>query len=260
MANRKQLPGKFVWFELVTRDAPKAQAFYGEVLGWRTQDFSMGSSSYQMICTGDTLDTMIGGYAAPRADGQPSHWISYVSVEDLDAAARSATAGGGKVIQPPADIGGGRRSARIADPQGAELCLFHNDGGDPPDGPAPLNAFFWNELHTHDPAGALAFYEKVVGYSHQSMASQEGGAYHILSRGGVDRAGVTHHLPKDMTAHWLPYVHVAEVDVTLGRARKLGATIAMEAMEIPGVGRFGAWFDPTGAALAVMKPLPRQKP
>src|SRR2546422_7593356 len=33
MSNRKLLPGKFVWFELVSRDAKKAQAFYGEVLG-----------------------------------------------------------------------------------------------------------------------------------------------------------------------------------------------------------------------------------
>jgi predicted enzyme related to lactoylglutathione lyase len=35
MAERKQIPGKFVWFELISRDAKKAQAFYGEVLGWK---------------------------------------------------------------------------------------------------------------------------------------------------------------------------------------------------------------------------------
>ena len=33
MSDRKLLPGKFVWFELVSSDAKKAQAFYGEVLG-----------------------------------------------------------------------------------------------------------------------------------------------------------------------------------------------------------------------------------
>jgi predicted enzyme related to lactoylglutathione lyase len=259
MANRKQLPGKFVWFELVTRDAGKAQAFYGEVLGWKTKPFGSATDRYDMICTADSLDTMIGGYAAPGRD-QPSHWISYVSVEDVDAAARAAAAQGGKVIAPPADLLGVGRSARIADPQGAELCLFRNNDGDPPDPEtAPPGTFFWNELHTTDPAAALAFYEKVVGFSHQSMDMGPAGTYHVISRGGVDRGGVTPHLPPGVKPHWLPYVHVADVDGTLARAKRLGATLPMPAEDIPGVGRFGVLTDPVGATVAVMKPQPRQK-
>jgi hypothetical protein len=34
MSDRKPLPEKFVWFELVSKDAKKAQAFYGEMLGY----------------------------------------------------------------------------------------------------------------------------------------------------------------------------------------------------------------------------------
>ena len=48
------------------RDAKKAQAFYGEVLGWKAALFPMGNVNYEMILAGDTLDTMIGGYAAPK--------------------------------------------------------------------------------------------------------------------------------------------------------------------------------------------------
>jgi predicted enzyme related to lactoylglutathione lyase len=84
MTDRKLLPGKFVWFELVSRDTKKAQAFYGEVLGWKVEPFPMGDFAYEIIHAGDT---MIGGYAAPKSDRQPSHWISYVSVEDVDATA-----------------------------------------------------------------------------------------------------------------------------------------------------------------------------
>ena len=101
MADRKQLPGKFVWFELVSKDAKKAQAFYGEVLGWKVQPFPMGNSTYEMIYAGDT---MIGGYATPKSDRQPAHWISYVSVEDVDATVKAATANGGKVVEAPYDI------------------------------------------------------------------------------------------------------------------------------------------------------------
>ena len=60
MSDRKLLPGKFVWFELVSRDAKKAQAFYGEVLGWKVASFPMGNVNYEMILAGETLDTMIG--------------------------------------------------------------------------------------------------------------------------------------------------------------------------------------------------------
>lgn len=71
MSDRKSLPGKFVWFELVSKNAKRAQAFYGEVLGWKAQAFPMGDQSYEMIHAGDT---MIGGYTTPKSERQPSHW------------------------------------------------------------------------------------------------------------------------------------------------------------------------------------------
>src|SRR5206468_3447990 len=103
MPDRKLLPGKFVWFEHVSKDAKRAQAFYGEVLGWKVASFPMGSYTYEMILAGDTMDTMIGGYAAPKTAGQPAHWASYVSVEDVDAAAKAALANGGRVVEEPFD-------------------------------------------------------------------------------------------------------------------------------------------------------------
>src|SRR5262249_34385932 len=60
MTDRKLLPGKFVWFEHVSKDAKKAQAFYAEVLGWKVQGFPMGEQTYEMIFVGDN---MIGGYS-----------------------------------------------------------------------------------------------------------------------------------------------------------------------------------------------------
>src|SRR5437660_5304920 len=150
MSDRKLLPGKFVWFELVSRDAKRAQAFYGEVLGWKTMPFPMGNTTYEMICAGETADTMIGGYAAPNSDRQTSHWISYVSVEDVDATAKAAAANGGRVVEAPYDIPGVGRTARIADPQGAELSPFKNAMGDPADALPPTGGWAWNELHTND--------------------------------------------------------------------------------------------------------------
>lgn len=259
MSTNKPLPGKFVWFEHVSKDAKKAQAFYGEVLGWKTKAMPMGAGSYEMICTGASLDTMIGGYATLDDNRGPAHWIAYVSVEDVDAAAKAATANGGKVIDAPYDTPEVGRMARIADPQGAEICLFKNVHGDAPDAQGSQGRFFWNELHTTAPEKALAFYDKVVGFAHRSMDMGPGGTYHILSKGGVDRGGVTSHLPSGVSPHWLPYVFVDDTDGTIARAKKNGATIPMPPEDIPGVGRFGVLKDPTGAVLAVMKPLPMEK-
>lgn len=258
MAERKLLPGKFVWFEHVSRDPKKAQAFYGDVFGWRVSPFPMGDVTYEMICTGDTVDTMIGGYAAPKRAGQPSQWISYVSVEGVDATAKAAIANGGNVVEAPFDIPTVDRAARIADPQGAELYVFENTTGDPPDTPA-VGRWCWNELHTSDPTKALSFYEKVLGFSHRSMDMGPSGSYHILSKGGVDRGGVTGHLADGTLPHWLPYVAVDDADATITRAKKLGATIPFGHEDIPGVGRVGAVKDPTGAMLTIIRPLPMEK-
>ncbi len=255
MTDRKQLPGKFTWFEHVCSDPKRAQAFFGEVLGWKVQAFPMGDFTYEMIFAGET---MIGGYATVKGKQAP-HWISYVSVPDVDAAAKAATANGGKVLDQPHDIPTVGREARIADPGGAEIALFKSSNGDPPDAEATQGHFFWNELHVKDPKQVLGFYEKVVGFTHEGKEMGPAGTYYLLSQGGVGRGGVTHHLPEGVAPHWLPYVYVDDVDATLARAKKHGATLPMPAEDIPGIGRFGVFIDPAGAALAVMKPLPRDQ-
>jgi predicted enzyme related to lactoylglutathione lyase len=257
MADQKLLPGKFVWFEHVSRDAKKAQGFYGEVLGWRVVPFVVGAESYEMIYAGESMQ---GGYADPEDERQPAHWISYVSVEDVDGATKAAAAAGGKVVKAAFDSPTVGRMARIADPQGAQLYLFRSETGNAPDlDHAPHGFFLWNELHTTDAVAAAAFYGKVVGFGDRPVEMGPGGTYHILSRDGVDRAGATQWLAPGTPPHWLPYVSVDDVDAAIARARHLGATIPMNPDDIPDIGRIGVLIDPQGAALAVMKPLPRMK-
>jgi predicted enzyme related to lactoylglutathione lyase len=259
MADRALLPGKFVWFEHASSDPPKAQAFYRDVLGWTTVEFPVGDSHYPMIFAGETPDTMVGSYAPPRS-GARGRWVASVSVDDVDASAAAAATGGGKMIAPPRNVSGVGRAATIADPSGAELGLIRGLRGDPPDPPAiPTGRFVWNELHTPDPEGAVAFYAKVVGFSHRSVPTPAG-PYHILSSSGADRGGVTSHLPPGASPHWLPFVHVDDVDRAIERARALGARIPMAPENVMDIGRIAVLVDPTGADLAVMKPRPRANP
>lgn len=245
------IPGKPIWFEHVSKDPKRAQAFYGEVLGWRTKAFPMGPGrSYDMIYC---ADDMIGGYGAPRGDA--ACWASVVSVDDVDATCKAAVAAGGTVLEGPADIPMAGRWARIADPQGAAISIMHRDAGDPPDRLAPPGTFLWIELHTNDPAAALRFYRAVLGYTDKALPSPAGD-YHVIGRDGKDRGGVTSHLPPGAAPHWLPYVCVDDTDATVARAKQHGATIVMEPEDIPMAGRAAVLVDPTGATLALLRPDP----
>ena len=52
-----------------SKDAKKAQAFYGEVLGWKVQPFPMGDSTYEMIYAASGATRVI-----PRRAGAP-RWL-----------------------------------------------------------------------------------------------------------------------------------------------------------------------------------------
>jgi len=101
MPDRKQVPGKFVWFQLASSDSKRAQAFYSDVLGWKAVRFPFGGATYEMIFADETPDTMVGDYVAAVGI---SHWIGSVSVEDVDAAATAALANGGNVLEAPHDV------------------------------------------------------------------------------------------------------------------------------------------------------------
>ena len=40
--------GRFVWYEYMPRDAKAGIAFYGDVIGWKTQPFQEGGGDYTM--------------------------------------------------------------------------------------------------------------------------------------------------------------------------------------------------------------------
>lgn len=246
------LEGKFVWFELVTRDArdaKRAQAFYGEVLGWKVQAFPMGDSTYEMIAVGEKT---VGGYAA-AGDGEAPHWTSYASVADLDAAIARVKAEGGKVLEAVKDVPTAGRMVKIADPTGAILNLYQSASGDEADEPAKPGTFHWNELHTTDPARALRFYQAALGYAAKDMDMGPAGTYHVLEQSGGPRAGIMKAQGEAPTM-WLPYVAVDDADAASARATRLGGKVISPPEDIPGIGRFAILADNTGAAFAVIKP------
>lgn len=241
--------GRFVWFEHLSNDEARAAGFYGETVGWKTQSMPMPQGAYTMIVAGENT---IAGYSKPPKDGIPPHWVSYVSVEDVDATAKKVIANGGKALMDAFDIPGVGRMQPVADPFGAAFFLFHGAEGDRPAAEG-AGAFHWNELMTTEPEKAVDFYEKVLGYTHETMEMPEG-TYFVLKNGDAMRGGVMKKPMAEAPNTWFQYVTVDDCDAAVERAKKNGGTPLGEPMDVPGVGRFAHLKDPVGAAIGVITP------
>jgi uncharacterized protein len=242
------LPGKFIWFEHVSNDIAKARAFYEPLFGWHVETMAMGDAPYHLIMNGSGP---IGGLRADAS--QPTHWLSHLSVPDVDTSHRAAVAAGAKSLGPPTDFAPVGRGALIADPTGAVLSLWKSQQGDRPDTKVtPFGDWYWNELWTSDAERALRFYEETFGFTHDEMDMDGQGSYLILKTGDQPRGGIFQP-ESDNPPMWLPYVHVDDVDGALAKLDPLGGKVFMPAADVPGVGRMAGFFDSQGAAIAIIR-------
>ncbi len=247
-------PGAIVWRELASRDLDAATQFYAELLGWTHHDSPGGHGIYRHFRAGDT-DVAGGWKIGPEMAGVPSHWIVYVSVDDVDAAAARAKDRGGKLHMGPMDVPHVGRMAHVADPQGAGFALFRDAKGDGPAAhpPYPQGVFCWESLVTTDIPAAAAFYAEITG-----QAPGEFQGMTVLSAGdppeGVADLGPA---PPGAPPHWMSHVVVGSLAETRARVAPLGGTILVEEIVVPTVGKMTIIQDPTGAVVSLFEPEPR---
>ena len=115
--------GAFSWSELMTTDVEAAKAFYTQLFGWTLEDMQMEGMTYTVIKAGGReVGGMMG--TAPEAAGTPPMWGTYVTVDDVDSVARTATGLGATLMVEPRDIPGVGRFCVIRDPQGAFISAI----------------------------------------------------------------------------------------------------------------------------------------
>jgi len=114
--------GTRIWNELLTDEPDSALAFYGAVLGLAHSSVEMGPGQDYTLLKVDGVD--VGGCARPPMPGVPNHWHVYFAVDDADATAAKAAAGGGQVVAEPFDIPTVGRCAVLSDPQGAVFSVL----------------------------------------------------------------------------------------------------------------------------------------
>ena len=115
--------GSFCWTELMTKDSDAAKNFYTELFGWKMKKGDVEGVAYSEIVANEKA---VGGlFQMGKEFGEmPSHWMSYVAVDDVDASAKRVEELGGKVCVAPTNIPNVGRFCVITDPTGANLSLI----------------------------------------------------------------------------------------------------------------------------------------
>ena len=258
--------GRFIWYELMTPDLEAAKRFYGQVIGWTTQNLPMGDGdddhpeghAYTII----EADGVGVGGAMPltkeyTAQGVPPNWTGYICVDDCDAAAEKATALGGAVMRPPRDVPGVGRLAIIADPHGAVTAIMKPV---PPSDARPRPArgavghAGWHELYAGDAEADIPFYRDLFGWTETGRHDMgAAGVYHLFGNADGEVGGIMTRPPQIPQACWCYYFETDDVDAAAERVKAAGGVIVNGPMDVPGGSRVVQAADPQGAAFALVK-------
>jgi uncharacterized protein len=122
MANTISNAGEFCWNRLMTADVAKAKQFYTGLFGWNAVDVDLGDLQYT---TFQLNGANVGGLLkAPKAnESAPPYWLSFVAVNDIDAATSRAEKLGATIAVPVTNLPNGNKVAIIRDPVGAYIGL-----------------------------------------------------------------------------------------------------------------------------------------
>jgi uncharacterized protein len=115
-------PGTPSWVELSSPDADASAAFYRELMAWSaTEPGSPESGGYRMF---QQDGKNVAGLMGHMQEGQPTAWMTYISVADAEETAGKVKAAGGSAIVEPMDVMDIGRMAVFADPAGAVFGVW----------------------------------------------------------------------------------------------------------------------------------------
>ena len=113
------------------------------------------------------------------------------------------------------------------------------------------NPFVHIELHTQDPEKAKSFYSKLFDWTLEDYPDMN---YTIIQVGKGTGGGMMKSPMPDALPQWVPYILVDDIAASTEKAKSLGATLLEDVTEIPDMGWFSMFLDPTGATFALWKP------
>jgi predicted enzyme related to lactoylglutathione lyase len=246
--------GRFVWYEHWAKnekESEKARKFYSELFGWNFQEQEMAGHKFNMILAGG-VPIGLASVLDKKLPVKKTLWMGYISVPNVDVAAKAVTEQGGKVILAPMDLEGVGRFGTFQDPQGAIFGIVKTSKGDMPRAEPKAGELAWMELWTKKPKESgkvVGYYSAVIGYQGQPFEGMKD--YTMLAYEGTPYAGVNKAPQAKLGGNWIPYVRVNDVDATIAQAKKLKGKLVDKARDIPNVGRVAVIADPSGAMIGL---------
>jgi predicted enzyme related to lactoylglutathione lyase len=247
----QQLPGKFVWADLVTNDVAAAQKFYGKLFGWTFRDVG----HYTIASTGDRPVAGLLQRALPKDRPAQPRWISYISVPDVAATQSAVTAAGGKVLLPLKMYAKRGEQAVFADAEGAMFAVMKSSSGDPADYQPEIGEWSWFQLLSRDAEKASAFYRAVGGYELKVSTINNQVDSVLLTSQDQFRAAVRT-IPAnhpDLKPTWLPFLRVQSVKDSVALTTQLGGKVLLAPSHELFEGKVAVIADPTGGAIGLLE-------
>lgn len=251
--------GQFSWAELGTTSSDAAKKFYGGLFGWTFDDMPAGPDMvYTMNKLGNHRASALYKMGK-EMQGVPPHWLSYITVDDVDAITAKAKQNGAKAMKEPFDVMDVGRMSVLTDPTGAHFALWQpkkHNGAEIWNEPGAVT---WNELMTSNVDQAGKFYASTFGWKTQAMDMGPMGTYTIFSKDGTKeggRGGMMAIPPnmKGVPSHWLTHFAVKDADTSAKKATELGGKLIVPPTDIPGnIGRFAVVQDPQGAVFGIFQ-------
>jgi hypothetical protein len=119
------LPQRNWWHELNTWEPEAALAFYSRTLGWQFEPTPLPDGAAYWIARKDGMPVGgVFGLTTPDYSGIPSHWMTYMSVADINKAERDTARAGGEVMRPATHVPGVGKLAVVTDSTGALIGLI----------------------------------------------------------------------------------------------------------------------------------------
>ncbi|MEN3793599.1 VOC family protein [Fulvimarina sp. MAC3] len=115
----------------------------------------------------------------------------------------------------------------------------------------------WNELNTHDPDAAMAFYGRTLGWTFETVPIDADQTY-IIIWSGEARVGGIFHMQHPMFAgipeHWFTHIAVDDIEKRVALVRDNGGVITREPFDVPGVGVMAVLQAASGSYCAFIQP------
>jgi uncharacterized protein len=240
--------GVTCWVDIEAVDVDEAARFYGVLFGWTFLEAVSSSKVRYLIAQLDGQEA--AGIGQPSAVNdlatRLATWNTYIAVQEIDQVAARIVAAGGRITEPPSDVGEAGRTASCLDPEGIPFRLWQAWGRLGAQVANTPGAWNFSDLHTADPSASVAFYTRVFGWSFDdlgfaTMIRQPGYGDHLAATsdpgihqrqsgdsvppGFADAFGWLVTAPDAVGPHWHVTFTVADRDDSAAAAEQLGGTV-----------------------------------